>query len=79
MWRRSTVALAPNPRVTAALPAASTFQVAAALDLALSQDPNMDLDEGENAPSNVTDPTKQHWVLEMARAKPKTKGKDNII
>eukprot|EP00957_Ditylum_brightwellii_P074922 5694052-Ditylum_brightwellii.AAC.1 len=37
----------------------------------------MDLDEGGNSPSNDTDPTKQRWVLEMAIAKPKTKGKDN--
>eukprot|EP00957_Ditylum_brightwellii_P195677 14908903-Ditylum_brightwellii.AAC.1 len=39
----------------------------------------MDLDEGEVSPSSDTDPTKQRWVLEMARAKPKTKGKDNEV
>ena len=39
----------------------------------------MDIDEGENSPSSDTDPTKNRWVLEMARAKPKTKGKDNRI
>eukprot|EP00957_Ditylum_brightwellii_P075124 5708662-Ditylum_brightwellii.AAC.1 len=37
MWRRSTVALAPNPRVAAALPAAAAFQAAAALVLILCQ------------------------------------------
>eukprot|EP00957_Ditylum_brightwellii_P151727 11554199-Ditylum_brightwellii.AAC.1 len=37
----------------------------------------MDLDEGDVSPSSDTDPTKQHWVMEMARAKPKTKGKNN--
>eukprot|EP00957_Ditylum_brightwellii_P054413 4122593-Ditylum_brightwellii.AAC.1 len=37
----------------------------------------MDLDEGEVSPSSDTNPTKQCWVLEMERAKPKTKGKDN--
>eukprot|EP00957_Ditylum_brightwellii_P115292 8791786-Ditylum_brightwellii.AAC.1 len=31
MWRRSTVALAPNLRVAAALPAAAAFQATAAL------------------------------------------------
>eukprot|EP00957_Ditylum_brightwellii_P143691 10947444-Ditylum_brightwellii.AAC.1 len=39
----------------------------------------MDLDEGEVFSSSYTDPTKQHWVLEMASAKPKTTGKDNKI
>eukprot|EP00957_Ditylum_brightwellii_P102539 7815021-Ditylum_brightwellii.AAC.1 len=39
----------------------------------------MDLDEGEVSPSSDTNSTKQRWVLEMARAKPKTKGKDNTI
>eukprot|EP00957_Ditylum_brightwellii_P074896 5692227-Ditylum_brightwellii.AAC.1 len=43
------------------------------------EDPNMDLDEGDVSPSSDTDPTKKHWVLEMARAKPKTKGKDNSV
>eukprot|EP00957_Ditylum_brightwellii_P025819 1953316-Ditylum_brightwellii.AAC.1 len=37
MWRRSTVALTPDPRVAAALPAAATFQAAAALVLVLCQ------------------------------------------
>eukprot|EP00957_Ditylum_brightwellii_P008533 647461-Ditylum_brightwellii.AAC.1 len=37
----------------------------------------MDLDEREVSPSSDTNPTKQHWVLKMARVKPKTKGKDN--
>eukprot|EP00957_Ditylum_brightwellii_P065230 4947181-Ditylum_brightwellii.AAC.1 len=37
MWRRSTVALAPNPRVAATLPATVAFQAAAALVLVLCQ------------------------------------------
>eukprot|EP00957_Ditylum_brightwellii_P135930 10367544-Ditylum_brightwellii.AAC.1 len=37
MWKRSTVALAPNPRVAAALPAAAAFQATAALVLVLCQ------------------------------------------
>eukprot|EP00957_Ditylum_brightwellii_P002648 203646-Ditylum_brightwellii.AAC.1 len=37
----------------------------------------MDLDEGDVSPSSDTNPTKQCWVLGMARAKPKTKGKDD--
>eukprot|EP00957_Ditylum_brightwellii_P193454 14730815-Ditylum_brightwellii.AAC.1 len=44
-----------------------------------AEDPNMDIDEGENSLSSYTDPTKHRWKLEMARAKPKTKGKDNRI
>eukprot|EP00957_Ditylum_brightwellii_P131543 10032919-Ditylum_brightwellii.AAC.1 len=37
----------------------------------------MDLSEGDLSPYSETNPTKQHWVLEMARAKPKTEGKYN--
>eukprot|EP00957_Ditylum_brightwellii_P123024 9380030-Ditylum_brightwellii.AAC.1 len=36
-WRRSTVPLAPNPRIAAALPAAATFQATATLVLVLCQ------------------------------------------
>eukprot|EP00957_Ditylum_brightwellii_P012640 955551-Ditylum_brightwellii.AAC.1 len=39
----------------------------------------MDIDEGENSPSSDTNPTKHCWVLEIARAKPKSKGKDNRV
>eukprot|EP00957_Ditylum_brightwellii_P149931 11418379-Ditylum_brightwellii.AAC.1 len=73
MWRKSAVTLAPDLRVATAV--AVALQVAAALIL----DPNIDLDEGEVSPSSDTNPTKQRWVLEMARAKPKTKGKDNKV
>eukprot|EP00957_Ditylum_brightwellii_P079644 6056192-Ditylum_brightwellii.AAC.1 len=36
----------------------------------------MDMDEGDVSPSSDSDPTKQHWVLKMVRAKLKTKRKD---
>eukprot|EP00957_Ditylum_brightwellii_P019417 1465204-Ditylum_brightwellii.AAC.1 len=39
----------------------------------------MDLDEGEVSPSSDTDPTNQRWVIEMTRAKLKTKGKDKQV
>eukprot|EP00957_Ditylum_brightwellii_P051330 3892459-Ditylum_brightwellii.AAC.1 len=41
------------------------------------EDPNMGMDEGDVSPSSDTDPTKQCWVLEIARSKSKTKGKDD--
>eukprot|EP00957_Ditylum_brightwellii_P006956 526545-Ditylum_brightwellii.AAC.1 len=39
----------------------------------------MDLNEGEVSLSSVTNPTKHCWVLEMTRAIPQTKGKDNKV
>eukprot|EP00957_Ditylum_brightwellii_P090803 6914476-Ditylum_brightwellii.AAC.1 len=39
----------------------------------------MDLDEGEVSSSSDINPTKQYWVLEMARAKLKIKEKDNKV
>eukprot|EP00957_Ditylum_brightwellii_P003899 296685-Ditylum_brightwellii.AAC.1 len=39
----------------------------------------MDRYERDASPSSDTSPTKQHWSLEMTRAKPKTKGKDNKV
>eukprot|EP00957_Ditylum_brightwellii_P006724 510744-Ditylum_brightwellii.AAC.1 len=67
MQRKNIVAPAPNPRVTVAV----ALQAAA--------EPNMDVNKGEVSPSSDTNPTKQHWTLEITRAKPKTKGKDSKI
>eukprot|EP00957_Ditylum_brightwellii_P017139 1292350-Ditylum_brightwellii.AAC.1 len=82
MWRKSAVALAPNLRVAAAvavaLQATVTFQAMAALALALALI-LCQMTAREVSPSSDINPTKQRWVLEMTRAKPKTKGKDNKV
>eukprot|EP00957_Ditylum_brightwellii_P170958 13012851-Ditylum_brightwellii.AAC.1 len=74
MWRKSTVALAPNIRVAdtivVALQAAATFQAAAALVLVLCQ-------ITASKVMLITMWRIPTWTWMKERAKPKTKGKDN--